>query len=474
LARGIELDWVVIRINTVGKVVALCLTAVLAAGLLVLVHYRMNPSPDVAARRAIRQAERARDRAQSASLPESWKTELEQAEAQLEEAKTAYAHETFTKAVELATAARSRFAALAGGGGTATVGEGRFHSIDGRVSIQHAGKSEWETAKPRAPVFNGDFVKTGRHGSAEILFADGTLFHVAPNSLLEIHHGTRTSHQTGSVKMIVGKVKVSTGRSSSIVSTDTVQTQIDGDSRVAVDVDQDQKKTIVSAYSGRAILRNQSGEQIRLATRQQVVASEEGRFEEPRRIPSPPRPLAPVNNAAFDIRDNPVIELKWAPVSGARGFHLQVGRSKTFSSTGLDVDAPLISGDHARLQAIHPGTYFWRLASVHEDGVVSEWSTTQRFRIYSPEHRQVIRDVDPPELEIAPIRQLGHTFIIEGKTEVGATVTINGATVETDSRGRFRKAVEVHQLGWNEIVIGSTDPAGNESVRRERVYLEEY
>ncbi len=478
MARVIELDWVVIKINTVGKVVAVGITAALAAALLVLVHYQMNPTPDVAARRAIRKAERAQHRAENADLPESWSSEVVQATGQLDDARTAYGEESFTEALDLAENARSRFAALAGAGVQSSVGSGQFFSIDGRVTIEHAGHSGWQIAKPRMPVFNGDFVKTGRNGSAEILFSDGTLFLVAPNSLLEIHHNHQASADSGTVKMVVGKINISTGRSSSIVATDSVQTRIERDSRIAVAVGDsagdDGQGTVVSSFSGRAVLRNEYGHEVRLSTRQQVSTTAEGQFTERRMLPKAPVPMMPSNSAAFDIRDNPVIQLQWVEAPGSEGVRLQVSRSKNFSTSDLYVDSPVITTSVARLQTIHPGLYFWRLASVQNNEIISEWSTLRRFRIHSPEHRQVIRDLDPPSLDIAPIRQLGHLFIVEGQTEIGATITINGAKVETDNQGLFRRAVEVHRIGWNEIVIRSTDPAGNQIDRRERVFLEDF
>lgn len=474
LARGIELDWVVIRINTIGKLVAVCLTAVLAAVLLLLVNHQMNPTPDVAARRAIRKAERAQERAESAAMPESWKGEVAQAIEQLDHAREAYGREAFNEAHTQADHARARFTALAGAGARSAIGAGQFHAIHGRVSIQHAGQATWLNAEPRMPVFNGDFVRTDGHGSAEILFSDGTLFHVAPNSLLEIHHGLQDAADHGSVKMVVGKINVSTGRSSSIVETDSIETRIGRDSRVAVDVDDEKHATTVSAFAGRALLRNREGEEVRLVTRQQVAATEEGSFTESQQIPVTPELVSPVNNAAFDLEQQPIIELAWQSRGETEDFRLQVSRSKSFAAPELDVDSPVITGTSARLQAIHPGTYFWRLASVHEDQLVSEWSSVRRFRIQSPEHRQVIRDVDPPVLDVAPIRQMGHLFIVDGQTEVGASVSINGTKVETNNNGRFRKAIEVHRTGWNEIVIQSTDPAGNRITKKERVFLEDF
>jgi hypothetical protein len=80
----------------------------------------------------------------------------------------------------------------------------------------------------------------------------------------------------------------------------------------------------------------------------------------------------------------------------------------------------------------------------------------------------------PPELEISPPQQLGHMFILEGFTEAGTTVTVNGEEVELDSDGHFRKAVEVFEEGWTDLVVVAIDPSGNRTERRERVFVEVY
>jgi hypothetical protein len=154
--------------------------------------------------------------------------------------------------------------------------------------------------------------------------------------------------------------------------------------------------------------------------------------------------------------------------------HLQVGRSARFVAEDLDVDAARVARDSARLQAIAPGTYFWRVAAIGEGSVESEWSQVRRFRIFSSSPEQLLKDNVPPELEISPPQQLGHMFIVEGSTEVGATVTINGEEVELGIDGRFRKAVEVYDDGWTDLVVVAVDPAGNRVERRERVFVEVY
>ena len=130
--------------------------------------------------------------------------------------------------------------------------------------------------------------------------------------------------------------------------------------------------------------------------------------------------------------------------------------------------------DRARLEAILPGTYFWRIATVGSEDLRSEWSTVRRFRIFSSDQRSLLQDDSPPPLEVNPPHQLGNLFILEGRTEVGAVVTVNGEVVRLDSQGHFRKTVELVEEGWKDLVIQAEDPSGNRTERRERVHVEVY
>ncbi len=133
-----------------------------------------------------------------------------------------------------------------------------------------------------------------------------------------------------------------------------------------------------------------------------------------------------------------------------------------------------MSRESARLRTVAPGTYFWRVATVTEGDVTSDWSPVRRFRIESPNRPALLEDRTPPFLEVGAPQQLGHLFIVEGRTEPGADVTVNGEHVEPDAEGAFRKAVEFREDGWNELVVIARDPSGNPTEHRERVYVEVY
>lgn len=474
MARGLELDWVVIRVQPLRKVLAVVIIGLVAAGLVFLAYKSLNLSPEARARRAIERGDTALAHTETQPLPAHWKDELESARDQLNMARSEYAEQNWEDAETLADSARRRFEALAGAGDQELPGVGQFFSLEGRVQLQRAGQTEWENAHQNIPVFNGDFVRTGRDGNSEILFADGSLYRVSPNSLLEIHH-EMSQESPGTVKMVAGRINVYTSGAPSTVTTDSAETEIDRDSRVAVDVATDDRKTTVAAFQGSARVRNiRGGQEVVIGEREAVAALAGGTMTEKQEIPAPPYPVEPRNNAGFDLVENPMIALAWRGRPRNGTVHLQVSRSKSFDSAQLEVDAPRLAKDEARLRLVAAGTYFWRVAALGDGTAHSEWSALRRFRVFSSSSEHLLEDNTPPELIVNQPQQLGHMFIFEGATEVSASVTINGEKVELDADGRFRKTVEIFDDGWIDIVIVAIDPSGNRTERTERVFVEVY
>lgn len=476
MARSIEIDWYLIKVSNIRRIIAIVVTGVVAAGLLFLAYQQLNLPPEARARKAIENAELAETEADGQVLPQDLRRELGLASAQLETARQSYLAERWPEAEAEAESARLRFLALVGSGTHQLAGAGEFFSLEGRVQVQRAGQSEWDNAQPRIPVFNGDFVRSGRDGSAEILFTDGSLYRIAPDSLLEIQHKPESESSGGTVKMRVGRIHVMTSGSSSTVATDTTQTEISSDSRVAVNVDSSGAEGItrVAAYEGGATVRTSGGGEVVLASRQQVETTSEGELSATRAIPDPPQLFEPQNNASFDMKKQGVITLAWRGRAEDQAVHLQVSRSRRFAGDFMEVESLEIRDDQARLKAVAPGTYFWRASLLTPSGVESEWSQVRRMRIYSSLQQAMLADRAAPVLSLVPTQQLGAMFIIQGQTEVGASVTVNGERAATDADGRFRKTVEIPNEGWNNIEVVATDPAGNKTSRRERVFVEVY
>jgi hypothetical protein len=473
LRRGIEIDWVVVRVNTIRRAIALGATGLVAAGLLGFAYVRLHPKPRDVARTAIQRAEKDLREARAREVPLTWKRELHEAAGQLDEARKAYGAEHWEQATSLARAADQRFRFFLDMGQDEMVGAGQIISLHGKVDLQRAGKNTWTPARERMPVFNGDYVRTGADGAAEILFADGTLYRVAPDSLLEIHSPAQ-KEKPAKVTMVVGRLNVYTSSSSSTVTTDAAETHVAEESRVAVNVNRTDHRTMVAAYAGTAQVRSRSGAKVLLMRQDAVTALADGSLGEKRQIPDPPTLLAPENNAAVDLDRSPVLTLRWRLPQRAVGSHLQVSRSRRFYPGSVDIDAKNLRRPRARIKGLLPGTYFWRVAAIDAEGAQSDWSSVRRFRFSHGTRALPMEDHTPPDLEVQPARQMGQLFIVEGQTEPGATVTINGESVDVDANGHFRKAVEAHAAGWNDLVVAAVDPAGNRTERRQRVYVEVY
>jgi len=473
VARKFEFDWVIVRVESARRIVAIGLVALIALGLLFVGHRLLHQPPRVVARRAIERAEAVRNRFEDGSIPDSWKNELAQTDAQLAEAREAYAAERWEDAAEAADLARRRYELLLGEGNRELAGVGQVVSLEGDVAIQRAGRSEWESAHERQPLFNGDFVRTGSNGLAEILFTNGTLYRLDPNSLLEVSRPRRAA-SSASVSMVVGELDVSTTDQPAHVSTEAARAVIGRDSRVRVGVRGEDKTAVIAAFEGGASVRTGAGPGVRLGPREVVKASPKKGLSAKQRIPDPPRLLEPPPNASFELGKDRQIVLRWRLPGDGEASHLQVSRSRLFLPSTLDVDDTHRRKSSARLRPLHRGVYFWRVAAVNAEGMESEWSSPRRFRVIGASTPAGLVDVVPPKLDLKPLQQLGHLFIVEGTTEPGAVVDVNGEELEVEGDGHFRKAIEVTEPGWNTLVIVARDPAGNETKKEERVFVEVY
>ena len=81
-------------------------------------------------------------------------------------------------------------------------------------------------------------------------------------------------------------------------------------------------------------------------------------------------------------------------------------------------------------------------------------------------------DTSPPELSVLPPQQMGNLFLIFGKTEKGAVVTVNAEPADVAVDGSFKKTITIERDGYSILVIKAVDGAGNETIRRMRVFVE--
>ncbi|MGQ9495484.1 MAG: hypothetical protein ACUVRY_04385 [Thermoanaerobaculaceae bacterium] len=468
----LEVDWVVVPVSGFRKwgsfFLGFLLLGAMGLGGWLLLH---EPT-EKKALRLIQEATASAEGIRKAGLSEGMRGEFDQATLLLDQAKEDFAHRDFPAAAARAEDALQRFQLILKLINREFVGAAQIIAVSGRVEVQRANQTTWEKAKEKQSLFNGDFVKTAADAGAEVLFADGTVYHVGPDSLLEIHREARggVRPEPGEVKIKVGYVNVSTALSPSNVVTESAGVQIHQDSRVGVEVAED-STTTVAAYAGRARVSGASGDTVELADRQAITASREGKLSSRRAIPEPPLLESPQANAYLNMDESDRVVLSWRPVAGAQAYKVQVSRSRLFAPASLEVEATR-KDPSVTLRLRLPGTYYWRVAAIGRENTTSEWSSPRSFRGYTGTRVEELADTTPPVLSVQKPQQMGNLFLIQGQTEPGTTVTINGELVAVAGDGTFKKTLSINREGRNVIVVRATDAAGNKTEHREVVFVE--
>lgn len=471
--RRLELDWVVVSIAGARRWGLLGFFLLLIAGLLGGAFYLLHEPIDKKARRTVRQATALQEEVRQAGVSEGLSGEYEQAGRILAEAQADIDRQDFPASLARGEDALHRFELLKGLVTRDFVGSGQIIALQGKVEVQRANQTTWEKAREKQPLYNGDFVKTSGDSSAEIIFSDGTVYRVGPESLLEVHREARGGRDpsSGEVKVTVGQVNVYTAANSSTVLTESSRAQVDHDSRVGVEVTDDQSAT-VAAYAGRAVVTGSTGQRVELSGKQAVRSDARGVLSDRRAVPDPPTLEEPGTNALVNLDVTDRVSLKWRPVPGATGYELQLSRSRLFSPGNLEFPSNRRSTTTAVLKIMRPGTYYWRVATLGAEKLRSEWSTPRAFKAFAGPRVETLTDTTPPKLEVLRPTQMGNYVLVQGSTEPGATVTVNGESVEVLPDGQFKKTVMLTREGMNSIQVVATDPAGNRTERRETVFVE--
>lgn len=385
----------------------------------------------------------------------------------LGEARQAYAAGDMVTAVDTGRRSRSFLAFILsyierrGEGGEAT-----FMSVHGGVEYK-SGDGEWEQVRRGTVLQSDDHVRTSSGGSAEILFNDGTVYTLNPNSSIVIDETRDGSGTEQAVKMAYGWLNLLTSDRPSRVDTPEAQARIERDTEAFVSYEQETGEGRYGTVSGGMAVTNEAGQERRLGSLEQVTQNGE-LLSEVDRLPARPELVAPGDNREIDASRQREVELKWDEVEGSGRYMLQVARNRLFVDNVIeDADRGKAS---ARLGLQGEGTFYWRVAAQSGDGH-GPWSGVRSFRVTSVA-AAAEGDDEPPELHIDDIKRYGSIFIVEGRTEAGAGVEVNGEPVQVDANGSFTKPIQLTGEGYGFIVVRARDAWDNVTEKKRRVFTE--
>jgi hypothetical protein len=459
--------WYTLSVDTLrGFVVLVVLAAAAGAGFWMWRDWQAHSEQRRAAA-LIEEAQTLVVRLQSATGLAAHREELESGRGYLQEARKAYGQGDFPAARRAGQQARYVLMAvldtLARRGDS---GDANFISVQGEVEYRRGETGEWETARSRVALASGDYVRTGAGGSAEIMFGDGTLYTVRPNTSFIVSRRQGGGGGDRSITMEYGWVNLNTASRGARVGTPTADAEVEEDSEAFVSYRRDTREGRFGAYRGSLEVAGEAGRR-KIGELEEVVQLD-GELSEPRPLPRRPEPVEPADNLLLDSDKVRELVLAWRPVEGASRYALQVSRNQLF------VDNLIEDADRAKTQATlglrGDGSFLWRVAAIGRDGSRGPWSSARKFRVASVRHQS--GDDEPPAIELEEVSSYGNIFIVGGRTEPGATVEIDGEMVKVGADGSFTKTIQLNKEGSSYIEIRARDAWGNETVRRRRVFVQ--
>ena len=474
-SRGDDnIDWYLISIDRL-KQIGLVVLILLLGGAGWWFWQKEQGNPQANAESAIADARQSLNALASSPTFNDHRPEFDRAQRKLEEANALLVATKFGEAQGAAAESLAiTKAALAGVEDQEN--DAQFLTVEGDVKFQKGSSGDWKDAEARGALFNGDWVKTGGGASAELIFANGSLYTIGPNALLEIYavFNPSTSKKTNAVQMQVGTVEVATTDDVSSVHTPGNRVVVESESTTHVGVNA-AKATSVLSMKGATSVVAQTGQQVKLATGDTVSSTEQGSLSDVRKLPLPPALGSPGDNQTFQLAGEPRVEFVWNPQGGVSRYMLQVSRSRLFST--LEINEPR-TRTSASAKVTEEGNFYWRVASVGPGGEVGPYSPFRRFRVVGGVKTGSgvtgIGDATSPPLTMKPPQHMGGPFwTIGGATEAGASVFINDEEVDVESDGSFQKLIGFTKIGVNAVVIKAVDAAGNQTTKSQSVRVEE-
>ncbi|MGH9750389.1 MAG: hypothetical protein ACRD5D_01245 [Candidatus Polarisedimenticolia bacterium] len=474
---AVLLDWATISYRSIMRGIVYVVLVVAVLGGFYYLRAARRATPEELALLDIGRAERMYREAQTTADP-ALKRVVESARKLLDSARLSYERRDWEEARAAAQQSQSFSQKILEG----TPGESftaKIYKHEGDVKIKRSRQFVWDNISSDTALKVGDQIKTASNGSAQIIYFDGTITTIRPGSLLEIRElfeDPATKVRKVREKLNFGGVSASmpganVAGSYHEVATDGATARAEQKAHIEVAFDQKTQRTRTDVLSGAAQVRA-GPTTVSLKPLERVELSGD-RFVSRRRMPPAPDLQNPADQRVF-LLDDPAAEdtsLRWLKVDGAGRYRLQIARTALFGDLLLDKSD--IRSTSVRIPGLQEGNYYWRVSCIDASDIESPFSEIRKFRIASS-REDGSDDRVPPPLQVVDFLPSGHLVIINGRTEPGAVLSVDGQKIDVYEDGAFTAVVRLKRDGLNELEIVAQDPAGNQNRMRTKVYVEAF
>jgi hypothetical protein len=474
-------DWYSISVDTLRGWAKILL--VLAAGVLAYLGYQAWRQKDLEreARRLIAEDQTLVQRFKEDPKLGAYGSEFEVGWQSLQTAKAELARRHFAEAQQNAWRSHDVLQAILDALASPGAGaQANFIAVQGSVEYRRGESGAWEEAHNRVPLRAGDYVRTSDGASADIMFADGTLYTVRANTQFIVSRGSGEASPgvlggfSGSgggeqaIQMKYGWVELNTASRGSQVKTPGATARVNQDSEAFVTFDKESNRGRFGAFRGGMELATPGGLTRDVKELQQVTQTGD-LLSQPERLPGRPEPREPTDNLELDLGQVQTLVLSWSPVPNSARYALQVSRTHLFVDNLVNVENR--SKPRATLGLRGEGTFYWRVAAFARGGAQGPWSRPQKFRVAAVKNAGE-KPQTPPELDLDDVKSYGNIFIVAGRSDPGSRIEVNGEQVNVGVDGSFTTTVQLTKEGWSLIEVRARDRWGSQTLRRRRVFVE--
>jgi len=385
-----------------------------------------------------------------------------------------FSENTVKKAGDITGKLLERVAGMAPavGTGAVTAQQAHFTALDGTVRVKKGDGNSWVPADYNIPLEKGDVVQTGSEGMAKVVFNDGTSYTVKQDSLIVIEENSANDQQQTNVAVAVstGTVDLSTAtysqgsKSQVIVAGATASLAPESAAQVHNDPRSEQHEILMKKGTGEV---SRNGETVKLANWEKVsFQGKESHLEKAKEI-GPPTPIAPANMAPLFSSGEAMkdVEFSWSAMANAVGYRLRISRNPYFSSTLVDKK---VNTAAVTVTNLGQGAYYWMVQSYDAAGKESVESEKNRFTIISKS-----KDTEAIDLELDPFIQHGHVIEVQGKTQVGARVMVNGSEVPmVTADGEFHYFTPPLPTGEAVITVTAQTARGGVNTQQKKIVIQ--
>jgi len=478
--KGFRFDWFTVSYSTIIAWL-LIIAVVIIVGFFIYLSYLKSPSPERKAERAIATAERLIAEIRELKPNQPFLTEeplnpLLQAKRNKEEGDFAAALNNAEESQRLAQNVLDKIQQEKKG-----FQKAYLTSIEGSVQVKRKGTVDWIEGKERMALSSGDMVKTAANSTSHIMFFDGTSYILRASTLIAVHESYEDPFSRARkvlVKLDFGEVDLTTGKknvpaSTSAIASPTIQTTMGEDSKGIFSFNRDTAETSISIFKGTANL-SAGEESIQIKSLEEVKINRNKEIASKRKVLPTPILLSPIHERQFLLKNPQESKFifSWHGIEGAQSYNFEISHTSLFANPVLIRKGVKIN--RLELGGFDEGIYYWHVSAYALGKGESRFSNPHKFRIRKITKQIVSQDTTPPHLEVEKPIAFGNIFLIYGKTEPDALLTVNNKRADLESDGTFKDFIELYKVGKNELIIIAQDPSGNQTKVVKVVYIEEY